>query len=344
MPKIHGIVALAASLAAAQAPVVRMETVLPKATDPAIDSALSAHRAALATSGATLRNQLFLFLHGLGGAASGAGEITTAAAEQGFHAIAITYPMNVSPASSCSGSGAGPCTESFRREILEGVDLTPAITITRANSVENRALKLLRYLDSIHPGEGWAQYDSSGSLRWSKIVLYGHSMGGSNVSVLAKLHPVARLCVSSPATDISQWWSSAATPADRVYGFSHAQDPMYPGQQSNWTAMGLAGALTDVGTSPSPYGNSHKLLATATPGGAGTDYHNSPTMDGATPRDGNNAPLYKPVWIYMMTGGGTTAIRPSSGKRFPAKMEGSENVDALGRSAQKSAASILMKH
>jgi pimeloyl-ACP methyl ester carboxylesterase len=325
------LVLLAAAAALAQAPAVRMETVLPRATDPVIDSALSAHRAALATSGVAMRGQLFLFLHGLGGAASGGGEITTTAAEQGFHAVALTYPMNVSPAAACTGGSSAACFENFRREILEGVDLTPVIAISRANSVENRALKLLRHLDSVHPGENWAQFDSAGTLRWSKIVLYGHSMGGSNVALLAKLHAVPRLCVSGPATDISQWWTNPATPAANIYGFSHAQDPMYAGQQMNWSTMGLAGTLTDVGASSPPYGNSHRLLATATPAGAGTDFHNSPTMDGATPRDGSNVPIYKPVWVYMMTGGAVTGIRGRTITPGIAPVAGFRGADALGR-------------
>lgn len=320
----------------AQTPVVRMEMILPRATDPAIDSALSSHRAALATSGATVRNQLFLFLHGGGGTAGGAGLITTTAAEQGFHALAVTYPMNVLPSQFCaSGADGGSCQESFRREILEGADFSPHITITRANSVENRALKLLRYLDSAHPGENWAQFDSTGSLRWSKITVYGHSMGASNAALLAKLHLLPRVCLSGPATDIALWWSNAATPAANIYGFSHAQDPMYTGQQSGWTAMSLAGTLADVAASSPPYANTHRLLATTPPAGAGTDYHNSPTMDGATPKDGANVPVYKPVWIYMMTEGGTTAVSPARPGWFPGLSEiAKRRVDALGRKAR----------
>jgi hypothetical protein len=89
--------------------------------------------------------------------------------------------------------------------------------------------------------------------------------------------------------------------------------------------------LTDVGTSSPPYGNSHRLLATATPAGAGTDFHNSPTMDGATPRDGSNVPIYKPVWIYMMTGGTVTGIKGRAIPRGIAAPAGLPAVDALGR-------------
>ena len=40
-------------------------------------------------------------------------------------------------------------------EIIDGTDRTPKVTISRANSIENRVVKLLQYLDRAHPSEGW---------------------------------------------------------------------------------------------------------------------------------------------------------------------------------------------
>ena len=168
-------VGVAAHQSAAQA--VRTETVLPASTDPAISGWFGAHFAAFAPTAAT-RDRLFVYLHGQGGTAGGATELVKSAAEVGFHAVGLTYPNDWSPFNVCGGDPA--CPEALRREIVDGVDRTPVISVARADSIENRLIKLLTRLDALHPGEGWLQFINGGTIRWDLITLWGHSQGGGN--------------------------------------------------------------------------------------------------------------------------------------------------------------------
>jgi hypothetical protein len=53
-----------------------------------------------------------------------------------------------------------------RLEILDGTDRTPLVDVDRANSIENRLIKLLQYLDANRPGEGWGGFlDAAGQPR-----------------------------------------------------------------------------------------------------------------------------------------------------------------------------------
>jgi pimeloyl-ACP methyl ester carboxylesterase len=296
--------AMCAAVACAQT--VREESILPVATDPAITIALAAHRAAYAPD-IEHRNQLFIFLHGAGGTAGSGTDVVQTAAELGFHAIGITYYMDVLPAQICPG-GDFACYQAVRREILEGVDYTPVITISHPNGVENRIVRLLNHLQALHPGEGWTQFLDAEQPRWGLIVVYGHSMGGSNAALLAKLHGLAGVCMSAPATDFSAWWSTPATPIERIYGFCHVQD-RFAQVQAAWNAIGLGafGPVQDVATAAPPYANTHMLSTSIEPAQPG-QYHNSPTTDTTTPRNPDGSPLYRPVWAYMMLGGANVVL------------------------------------
>lgn len=299
--RLAWVVCAATCAAHACAQSIREESIPPVATDPAITIALSVHRAAFAPE-IEHRNQLFIYLHGAGGTAGSGTDLVQTAAELGFHAIGITYYMDVLPAQICPG-GDFACYQAVRREILEGVDYTPVITISQPNSVENRIIRLLTHLESIHPGEGWTQFLSAAQPRWDSIVVYGHSMGGSNAALLAKLHLLAGVCISAPATDFASWWSPPATPIERFFGFSHVQD-RYTQIQAAWSAIGLGalGPVQDVAIASPPFAGTHILSTSVEPARPG-EYHNSPTTDTTTPRNPDGSPVYRPVWVYMMLGG-----------------------------------------
>lgn len=295
------IVVLSVCTVTTSAQTVREESIPPIATDPAITIALAPHRVAFAPQLAH-RDQLFIYLHGAGGTAGTGTDLLQTAAELGFHAIGITYYMDVLPGEICP-AGNFACYQAVRREILEGVDYTPVITISQPNGVQNRIVRLLTHLETLHPGEGWTQFLETGQPRWDAIVVYGHSMGGSNAALLAKLHVLAGVCMSAPATDFSGWWSPPATPIDRIYGFCHVQD-RFTQVQAAWNAIGLGafGPVQDVASVPSPYANTH-MLSTSVEPAQPEQYHNSPTTDPTTPRNPDGSPVYRPVWAYMLLGG-----------------------------------------
>ncbi|HZW07217.1 MAG TPA: alpha/beta hydrolase, partial [Phycisphaerales bacterium] len=281
---------------------VRIETVAPASTDPAINGWLGNHATAYSPS-ASHSGRLFLFMHGQGGTGAGAMELLRTAAEEGFHAIGVTYPNDWSPFNLCTGDPL--CPENLRREIIDGTDRTPLITVTRANSLENRVIKLLARMDVLHPGEGWGQFVVNGEIQWSRVTLWGHSQGGGNAGVLARLHVVERACLSAPAADggagnPAAWWASHATPAASYFGFCHAQDQLAT-KVAFWDALGMGafGSVVDVAGSAAPFGGTHELSSSVAPAVAG-QYHNSVVMDAVTPRGTDNVPVYKPVWRHMM--------------------------------------------
>jgi len=288
------------------AQMVRTETVAPVAANPAVSGWLASHLVAYAPD-ITQRNQLFLFLHGMGGSGGAASELVKTAAGLGFHAVGLTYPNDWSPFNLCSGNPN--CPEAIRREILDGVDRSSLVTVPAADCITARLQSLLAYLNTRHPDEGWLQYVNGNAIAWDRIVVWGHSQGGGNAGVIARHLPIARLCTSAPAADggtgnPAAWWSGGVTPGERCFGFCHTLDALTT-KVAFWNAIGMGayGAVVDVAGTVPPFGDTHMLSTSVEPAVAG-QYHNSVAMDATTPRDANNQPVYKPVWQYMMVGSG----------------------------------------
>ncbi len=294
--------AIASSIATAQA--VRTESISPTATDAAITQWTSPHYVAFDTA-ATPRGLLFVYMHGQGGAGGGASELLKTAASERFHAVGITYPNDWAPFSFCSSGTDADCYENLRREILDGTDRSPHIAVNRTNSFENRLIKLLVHLDGLHAGEGWGSFLSGDQPAWNRIVVWGHSQGGSNAAMLAKHHAVVRLIMSGQPSDavpggFAAWWNTHATPSAAYFGFCHTQDQL-SAKVAVWNILGMGpfGGVQDVATVPSPYANTHELSTSVAPAVAG-QYHNSVTQDSVTPRDGQGEPVYRPVWRYLI--------------------------------------------
>lgn len=106
----------------------------------------------------TLKNQLFVFLPGLGDLPQDYQGIDSLAAKCGYHAIVLMYPNQPFISNICSESSDLHCYYKTRMEVIDGIDRTSAIDVNRANSIENRLIKLLHYLDDNHPSENWGQY------------------------------------------------------------------------------------------------------------------------------------------------------------------------------------------
>jgi hypothetical protein len=296
-------VGLFASLGAGQT--LRSENILPAETDPAINAWLPSHYVAISLN-TPLRNKLFLYIHGQGGTGGGATELVKTAAEEGFHAVGLSYPCDWSPFTLCQAGGDPDCPEKLRREAIEGADLSALIAVSRANSLENRLIKLLAHLDTLHSGEGWTQFAPGGQIQWDRIVLWGHSMGGGNAGIIARHHELSRVCMSAPAADggpgsPAAWWSVHATPASSYFGFCHNQDQLET-KVYFWDSIGMGdfGPVVNVAFATPPYSGTHKLSTSVEPTIAG-QYHNSVIADNVTPRLPGGIPVYKETWRHMMT-------------------------------------------
>jgi hypothetical protein len=295
---------------------VRGEFIDPKLTDAAIDAALEPHYVAFPAASA--RGQLFLFLQGGDNLPSQFRLIADQGARGGFHVVVLRYmtSRNERPSQLCqSDRQADVCYEETISEIVYGNDRTPRLSVSRANSIENRALKLLDFLARKYPKDGWISYKDRDSLRWSSIVLAGFSLGGVHAAFIAKDHELARVSMlSAPGARVggeanvrpvdsvqpAAWLLGPhKTPAERYYAFGHADDETN-NWELMWKAVGLGltdfGPIVKIDQEATPYRNSHALLTEAQTPMAKTL---STGVDTATPKTAAGQPIFAPVWQYM---------------------------------------------
>jgi hypothetical protein len=286
----------------------------PKNTDSQIDIALAPHYVALNTS-VPRKNQLLLFFPGTGTGPRSYQIVSNTAADLGFHVINLTYRNFELVNRLCYESPDEDCHEKVRLEIIDGTDRTPLVDVDRPNSIENRTIKLLQYLQRTYPGDGWEQFlESDGSIKWASVVASGHSQGGGHAAVLGKYHRLVRV-VMFAAMDYNiltmgpaNWvGSNNATPSLEYYAFAHQGDQVYElASTVIWPAFGMDafGPPVNVDTSAPPYENSHSLTSNLEIP-PGTNPHSIVAVDKDAPRRPDGTPVYKPVWEYMLATPGT---------------------------------------
>lgn len=280
--------------------------ILPQTTDSAINVEQTAHYVLFANSAAP-KNQLFLFLSGSYGKPRGQQLILERASKLGYHAIGLSYPNSWTVGELCNNSPDANCYEQVRLETIQGGDYSDKVEINRPNSIENRLVKLLVYLNQQYPEQGWSQYLTGDSPKWENIVVAGHSQGGGHAAMIAKENQVARVILLAAPADYSQVlnapapWLSAppATPPERYYGFVHRQDKGFENIQQAWQLLGLVGPGVNVDQVAPPYNQSHWLLTGVPPARPGK-HHGSVAVDNNTPKSPDGTPLFAPVWQYLL--------------------------------------------
>jgi hypothetical protein len=282
--------------------------VLPASTDAAIDTDLDVHFAVNPAPAVSAKQRLFVFMPGTFGKPQNVRAIVREAAAHGLHAIGLNYPNDATVGSLCNGSADANCHGNVRAEILTGTDTTSLVSVTRANSIENRLIKLLQALHTQAPTEGWGAYlTNDGQPDWSRIRVAGHSQGGGHAAFIAKRYAVERaIYFSSPADAVAgqpaPWIQIAGvTPGARQAGFIHVRDELTALAVASvaWQAMGLTGPQTSVDGASAPFGGAHQLTTDAAPNPSGTaraPFHGSTVSDDVTPRAADGTPLFAPVW------------------------------------------------
>jgi pimeloyl-ACP methyl ester carboxylesterase len=295
--------------------------VIPKDTDPDIKSFNTPHSICvdrtIIVDGGGGRHQLLLFIPGTGGHGRGAKAFIMTAASLGYHAIELMYPDDVS-ASVCDNDYNPKAFEAFRLAIIEG-GRSPRMTVSQADSIENRLEKLLVYLEAKRPDERWDQFLNGDQIAWEKIAVAGQSQGGGHAALIAMKHRVARALMFGAPKDYSRafgspaaWYSEAsATPPAFFFGINHQQDRQacsFPAVLQNQAALHMDrfGPPADVDNQGPPYGHA-RILTTNYPGTP----VDSQTAHGTAIADRNSA-VFRPVWVYMLTETDTTAAVPKS--------------------------------
>jgi hypothetical protein len=195
------------------------------------------------------------------------------------------------------------------------MDRTPLVSVTPANSILNRLVKLLAHLADWFPNDGWSDYLQDGAPRWSTIRLGGFSQGGGHAAMIARDNEVARVCMLEAPVDLigppgserrlPPWIVPAdTTPVDRYYGFHHARSSS-PNAQAfplAWATLELGhfGPAVDIDSAAPPYDGSHYLITNAEPidDGGPNLTHRGVVADAVTPKTPSGQPLFSPVWQY----------------------------------------------
>lgn len=272
----------------------------PSTTDAAISSSFDFHQTFLETAVAP-NGKLLLFLPGTDAEPRAYQRLLTAAASIGYHAIGLAYPNSESVATICDGDPA--CYEPVRLEIFDGADRSDRVAVDAANSVENRAVRLLQYLVATYPSEGWDAFLANGGLRYGSIAVAGHSQGGGEAALIAKIRTVARVAMFSSPIDAvdgvsAPWINTAnATPSGRYFGFAHESDPAFADITTNWQSLGMGSAADRVlvDDTAAPYGGAQELesaLSVSRP-------HNATAVDADTPIT-LGTPIYRDVWRTLL--------------------------------------------
>ena len=94
-----------------------------------------------------------------------------------------------------------------------------------------------------------------------------------------------------------------ATPASRIYGFTHEDDPFYARQTAVWAALHLPGPLVSYAPNRT-FGDSHRITTSLSPGcpelGAARAAHSVTAVVGCVTAVGCvTLPAYATVWAYI---------------------------------------------
>ena len=334
------------------APLIRY-IVPPQATDDRIDGAVANHYVWLDTT-ARSNHKLFLFLPSGRSAPDTFQLVGQEAARLGYHVISLMYQNDLILVALCGAAAArsaadgSACYESARLDIIDGRGRSAAIpelaqagfAVSEANSIDNRLTRLLDSLDAWHPGQGWSRFLVNGAPKWSRIAVGGHSQGGGEAAMIAKIRLVPRVVMFSsvpdtvPAGQAPAWISSHKTPSHRYFALAHDCDQFFRSIVASWDSLGMNASVASSpradrpGTfcrnwtstsrnapvapehSAPPYGGTHVLITdlqpqVCPPPPAGAYKHRcshqSTASDLFTPRNPvDGTPLLRDAWRYLL--------------------------------------------
>jgi predicted esterase len=146
--------------------------------------------------------QLVVFMPGTDGKPRNAMGLLRVVAAQGYRVVGLEYNDSPAVVQVCPRNPPS-CSGDFRHKRIFGDGVSSVIENTPAESIVNRLVKLLQYLDQAHPGEGWSNYLQKDAPDWSRIVVSGLSQGAGMAAYIAKREPVARVVLFSSPWDYS---------------------------------------------------------------------------------------------------------------------------------------------
>lgn len=268
-------------------------TLDPHVLDPSTADSLTPQYAQLDTRIAA-QGSLVIFLPGANNVPRDWRDHGRKLAEFGFHVLIPSYNNRWSSNDTCTGMG-NTCADDTRWEALTGEDKSAALVIPRADSVEGRVVAMLKHLTTANAAGDWGYYlTGEGGLAYGKIIIAGISHGAASAGMYAARRPFLRNVMhsSGPADSAS---GTKMTPISAWYGFAHTADDAYSAIIASWKNFGLLGEPTSIDGKTAPFGDSHRLITSAT-----SSYpHGSIAVHSSSPKDAAGKYLFEPAWRYL---------------------------------------------
>lgn len=234
--------------------------------------------------------KLLIFLCGGSGVAATCKNVFPVAAQQGYHVIGLTYPSGLNECHSAS------CFGPLMRENISGDESSDESHMSEhpQDSVLNRVVRVLEWVDQQDPSHGWGNYLTSGNglnrIDWTRVHLAGFSNGSSYASFMGtmpELASVARVALLAGPNDGRGDSAETWRPMDyirridgitdtRYFGLVHMLNhaDVLPGDvlfkvTRNWETFGMGEPTNPApfffdpmpGVTPN-FGNAHMLIST----------------------------------------------------------------------------------
>jgi hypothetical protein len=175
---------------------------------------------------------LVVFMPGTDGKPRNAMGLLRVVAEQGYRVIGLEYDDDPAVVQVCPRSPDANCSAKFREHRVFGGNGGSPVENTQAETVVNRLVKLLGYLQEHDAASHWDGYLRDGEPNWNRIVVSGLSQGAGMAAYIAKRKLVARVVLFSSPWDYlrasrqlaPRIGAPSATPPDRWFAEYHRRE------------------------------------------------------------------------------------------------------------------------
>ncbi len=177
-------------------------------------------------------SQLVVFMPGTDGKPGNAALLLRQVASQGYRVIGLEYNDDPAVVHVCPQSQLPSCSGNFRQRRIFGGDGKSVVENTQSETIINRLVSLLRYLQEHDAARHWDGYLANDEPNWSRIVVSGLSQGAGMAAYIAKRRSVARVVLFSSPWDfqrssqrLAPWLiEPSETPPERWFAEYHRRE------------------------------------------------------------------------------------------------------------------------
>ncbi len=235
-------------------------------------------------------------------------ELFTRLNSYGLHAIQPHY-ANKWFGLVCQKPADPQARGNVRLEAATGEDVSPDVNIPKPDGMMERSVQFIKWLAEENPEGKWDYFltKDGSDIRWEDVIISGSSHGSTTATRFALHTKVDRVVALCGPRDQDQDWQSlpSATPANRIFGFSHVLDGGWTGDHycRSWEMLGLHefGPIVNVDEVGAPYGDTRRLVTSFDVGGNPDKAHGSVTPGKSSGKNPDGTYLHEDVWRYLYT-------------------------------------------